>query len=273
MGEGEQGLPARAQAQPSGAENTTVFPQAGSEEAQGRAGHVDAGRADKHRKPRWRQFPWSKAHLPEASSVRQANCPSDRRDWQRLTVRPAAAPPRPVNLRIRLRSSTGASGRQRWETPPMSFLTEPWCHAGELAASYWATVAGCPTGSERCLVNRARLNIGESSVGFQDSCPSGHARAPRTGPRRHRPARGHESRCHLVHDRSSRHPRYRRVRRPVARMVQQKKPVTGLAVRRAHTSPTAPCSRGNGRVRPPGSSGCRRAASLQPSCSADRGHG
>lgn len=45
------------------------------------------------------------------------------------------APRRPVNLRIRLRSSTGASGRQRWEARPMSLLTEPWCHTSELAAS------------------------------------------------------------------------------------------------------------------------------------------
>jgi hypothetical protein len=45
------GLATRAQAPPSGAENTTVFSQAGREEAQGRAGNVDAGRVDKHTKP------------------------------------------------------------------------------------------------------------------------------------------------------------------------------------------------------------------------------
>lgn len=51
VGEGEQGLPARAQAPPAGTELPAVFPQAVGEEAQGGAGHVDAGRVDKHTKP------------------------------------------------------------------------------------------------------------------------------------------------------------------------------------------------------------------------------
>ncbi|GAA3020863.1 hypothetical protein Sfulv_58850 [Streptomyces fulvorobeus] len=41
----------RAQAPPSGAEKTTLLPQAGREEAQGRAENVDAGRVDKRTKP------------------------------------------------------------------------------------------------------------------------------------------------------------------------------------------------------------------------------
>lgn len=51
VGEGEQGLSACVQAPPSGSESAAVFPQAGGEEAQGRAGHVGAGRVDKHAKP------------------------------------------------------------------------------------------------------------------------------------------------------------------------------------------------------------------------------
>ena len=76
--EGEQGLPTRAQAPPSGAEDTTVFPQSGSEEAQVRAEHVDAGRVDKHTKPLVEAVLLVETHLPGASSVRQANYPSDR---------------------------------------------------------------------------------------------------------------------------------------------------------------------------------------------------
>lgn len=51
VGEGEQGLSARAQAPPSGAVSAPMFPQAGGEEAEGGAGHVDGGRVDKHAKP------------------------------------------------------------------------------------------------------------------------------------------------------------------------------------------------------------------------------
>jgi hypothetical protein len=51
VGEGKQGLAACAQAPPSGAESASMFPQAGGEKAEGRAGHVDAGRVDKHAKP------------------------------------------------------------------------------------------------------------------------------------------------------------------------------------------------------------------------------
>lgn len=51
VGEGEQGLSARAQAPPPGPESAPAFLQTGDEEAQGRAGHVDAGRVDKHAKP------------------------------------------------------------------------------------------------------------------------------------------------------------------------------------------------------------------------------
>ncbi|GAB2990664.1 hypothetical protein GCM10023080_065500 [Streptomyces pseudoechinosporeus] len=51
MSEGEQCLSARAQASPSGAEDAAVFPQTGGEESEGRAGHVDAARVDKHTKP------------------------------------------------------------------------------------------------------------------------------------------------------------------------------------------------------------------------------
>ncbi len=51
MGEGEQGLAARAQAPPPGADRTVMRPQLPCEEPQGGAGHVDAGRVDKHVKP------------------------------------------------------------------------------------------------------------------------------------------------------------------------------------------------------------------------------
>jgi hypothetical protein len=44
-------LSARAQAPPSSAEGAPTFPQTGGEEAEGRAGHVDAGRVNKHAKP------------------------------------------------------------------------------------------------------------------------------------------------------------------------------------------------------------------------------
>jgi hypothetical protein len=46
VGESQQGLPACAQAPPSGAESAAVWSQAGGEEAKGRAGRVDAGRVD-----------------------------------------------------------------------------------------------------------------------------------------------------------------------------------------------------------------------------------
>ncbi len=51
VGEGEQGLAAGAQAAPTGADCTAVPPQLLREEAKGRAGHVDAGRVNKHVKP------------------------------------------------------------------------------------------------------------------------------------------------------------------------------------------------------------------------------
>jgi len=51
VGESEQGLSARAQAPPPRADSAPTFSQAGGEEAEGRAGHVDAGRVDKHAKP------------------------------------------------------------------------------------------------------------------------------------------------------------------------------------------------------------------------------
>ncbi|GAB2824864.1 hypothetical protein GCM10027073_63350 [Streptomyces chlorus] len=51
MGESEQGLPAEAQAPPAGTELPAVLAELGGQEAQGRAGHVDAGRVDKHTKP------------------------------------------------------------------------------------------------------------------------------------------------------------------------------------------------------------------------------
>lgn len=51
VGEGEQSLSSCVQAPPSGSESAAVFSQTGGEETQGRAGHVDAGRADKHAKP------------------------------------------------------------------------------------------------------------------------------------------------------------------------------------------------------------------------------
>jgi hypothetical protein len=51
VGESEQGLPARAQAPPPGAELVTVSAELGGQEAQGRAGHVDARQVDKHTKP------------------------------------------------------------------------------------------------------------------------------------------------------------------------------------------------------------------------------
>lgn len=48
--EGEQSLPARAQTPPPGAELPAVLAEPG-QEAKGRAGHVDAGRIDKHTTP------------------------------------------------------------------------------------------------------------------------------------------------------------------------------------------------------------------------------
>jgi hypothetical protein len=51
VNEGEQSLPTRAQAPPSGAESAPTLPQAGGKEAEGRAGHLDAGRVEKHAKP------------------------------------------------------------------------------------------------------------------------------------------------------------------------------------------------------------------------------
>jgi hypothetical protein len=51
MGEGEQGLAVGAQAPPTGADRTAVPPHLLREEAQDRAGHVDARRVDKHVKP------------------------------------------------------------------------------------------------------------------------------------------------------------------------------------------------------------------------------
>lgn len=51
VGKGEQGLSACAQAPTSGAKSPPMVSQAGGEEAQGRAGHVDAARVDKHTKP------------------------------------------------------------------------------------------------------------------------------------------------------------------------------------------------------------------------------
>ncbi len=51
VGEREQSLPARAQAPPPDAELPAMLAEFGGQEAQGRTGHVDAGRADKHTKP------------------------------------------------------------------------------------------------------------------------------------------------------------------------------------------------------------------------------
>ncbi len=90
----------------------------------------------------------------------------------------------------------------------MSFRAGPWCRRPRC----WNAARS---------VDRAQLNRGESSIGFQDPCPSGDARAPGAGDLRHRGARGHESGRHLVHDRSSRHPLHRLVRPPLARMVRQ----------------------------------------------------
>jgi hypothetical protein len=51
VGQGQQGLAAGTQTPPTGADHAAVLPQTGGQEAQGRAGHVDAGRVDKHAKP------------------------------------------------------------------------------------------------------------------------------------------------------------------------------------------------------------------------------
>jgi len=51
MGQGEQSLPTDAQTPPSGADLPAVPAQASGKEAQGRAGHVQPGRVDKHAKP------------------------------------------------------------------------------------------------------------------------------------------------------------------------------------------------------------------------------
>nr|BFD87938.1 hypothetical protein StreXyl84_73390 [Streptomyces sp. Xyl84] len=51
MGESELGLSAGAQASPSSAELLAASAELGGQEAQGSAGHVDAGRVDKHTKP------------------------------------------------------------------------------------------------------------------------------------------------------------------------------------------------------------------------------
>lgn len=51
MGKRKQGLAAGGQTSPPGADHTAVLPQLLGEEAEGRAGHVDARRVDKHAKP------------------------------------------------------------------------------------------------------------------------------------------------------------------------------------------------------------------------------
>ena len=51
VGEGEWGLLVRAQAPPSGTEFPAAPTESGGQEAQGRTGHVDARRVDKHTKP------------------------------------------------------------------------------------------------------------------------------------------------------------------------------------------------------------------------------
>jgi hypothetical protein len=51
VGGGEQSLPARARTPPPGAELPAVPAELGGQAAQDGAGHVDAGRADKHTKP------------------------------------------------------------------------------------------------------------------------------------------------------------------------------------------------------------------------------
>lgn len=51
VGEGEQGLTAGTQAPPSGTELLAAPAEFGGQEAQGRTGHVDARRVDKHTKP------------------------------------------------------------------------------------------------------------------------------------------------------------------------------------------------------------------------------
>ncbi|CAM5269011.1 hypothetical protein SGRIM128S_03486 [Streptomyces griseomycini] len=71
VGEGEQGLPARAQAPPAGTEVPAVFAELGGQEARGRAGHVDAGRVDKHTKPLV-----GTDFLVENPSTRGFTCPS-----------------------------------------------------------------------------------------------------------------------------------------------------------------------------------------------------
>jgi hypothetical protein len=51
MDKGEQGLAASAQAPPAGTELPAALTKLGGQEAQGRTGHVDARRVDKHAKP------------------------------------------------------------------------------------------------------------------------------------------------------------------------------------------------------------------------------
>lgn len=51
VSEGEQGLPAWGQAPPPAAELPAVLAELGGQEAQGRAGHLDAGGVDEHTKP------------------------------------------------------------------------------------------------------------------------------------------------------------------------------------------------------------------------------
>ena len=95
------------------------------------------------------------ARLPELygrwwrpPSLRRVRPGEQARSGHRRPRLPAGptAPPWPVSLRNRIRSSTGASGSRRWETRPMSFLTEPWCHAGELAVSLLGNRRHLPNG-------------------------------------------------------------------------------------------------------------------------------
>lgn len=51
MGKREQGPTASTQAPPAGTELLAALTELGGQEAQGRAGHVDARRVDKHTKP------------------------------------------------------------------------------------------------------------------------------------------------------------------------------------------------------------------------------
>lgn len=61
-------------------------PQAGGQEAKGRAGHVDTGLVDKHAKPLVDTVLLVEIRLPGASPRCQANWKSAEAGWKRLTV-------------------------------------------------------------------------------------------------------------------------------------------------------------------------------------------